>query len=673
MKRLNKIIAFVLLLFGIFFQVAWGNQCNFDASQHSYHCRLRTLQDGLEADSKAASAKKLKVKCSDLFFSESRLRSRHFGELPSLEELDVEFCKIRQLPAQSFSGLSNLRRLSLQSHNSERGSGMMEVHVHSLRNLDKIEELNLSHNNLWSLPSGVLCDLPKLREVNFSRNHLLDVSDLSLSGADGCQAILVVLDLSHNYITSLKTEDLNHAPALLMLNLNNNQISILGDSALSGLKSLQVLNLANNQLAAIPPLLFNSSQELQKLSLQNNSLTLLPPGVFTGLNNLAALNLSKNAISSHLLSEDTFSGLDSLQILDLSHNQLLKIEGSAFQHLKQLQILHLHHNKIHTVSANSFLRQASLKTLILSNNKIDNFADNAFDGLISLSTLSLDHNELRALPDNIFRQTPKLEDLSIDNNQLTEIPKSISAFLYRLRTLDLGENKISELKVNDFNSLLALYGLRLSGNRLTLISKDQFTNNTQLHVLNLARNKLSKIEQGSFDNLKNLRALRLDNNELADINGIVSALTHLQWFNVSSNQLQWFDYAFVPMSLEWLDLHDNHIEELGNYYKLKSGFQLKTLDASANKIKKLSKLSLPSSLETIVLSRNDIRGLEPKLFEDKPNLTRVELAANQIKHLDLDSLYIGKVETQEGNCFLSSSRRRRRKLVFTFLERKRER
>ena len=80
---------------------------------------------------------------------------------------------------------------------------------------------------------------------------------------------------------------------------------------------------------------------------------------------------------------------------------------------------------------------------------------------------------------------------------------------------------------------------------------------------------------------------------------MVSGLSKLQWFNVSNNKLQWFDYAFVPMSLEWLDIQFNEIEELGNYYKLKSGFTLKRLDASGNLIQSLNKLSLPMSLEII--------------------------------------------------------------------------
>ena len=89
-------------------------------------------------------------------------------------------------------------------------------------------------------------------------------------------------------------------------------------------------------------------------------------------------------------------------------------------------------------------------------------------------------------------------------------------------------------------------------------------------MLNLAHNKLSKLNQSVFNPLEDLRMLRLDNNKLEDINGLLQAQSELQWLNVSANNLQWFDYAFIPRNLKWLDIHANAIEELGNYYRYRS-------------------------------------------------------------------------------------------------------
>ena len=126
-----------------------------------------------------------------------------------------------------------------------------------------------------------------------------------------------------------------------------------------------------------------------------------------------------------------------------------------------------------------------------------------------------------------------------------------------------------------FRQLKNLYGLRLEGNIIEQIPNDTFsgsdndTRTSGLNVLNLARNKIKYLKPATFKGLQKLRALRLDGNKLEDINGVVSSLSKLEWFNVSSNQLEWFDYAFLPSNISWLDISSNKIAELGNFYQLK--------------------------------------------------------------------------------------------------------
>ena len=137
-----------------------------------------------------------------------------------------------------------------------------------------------------------------------------------------------------------------------------------------------------------------------------------------------------------------------------------------------------------------------------------------------------------------------------------------------------------------------------------------------------------------------LRSLRLDDNQLTDINGLLTAQNDLRLLNVSANKLQWFDYAFIPKSLEWLDLHHNQIEELGNYYQLKEGFNLKTLDISHNKLNKLSPSSFLTSLETIYLNNNHIEEILANTFLQMDTLRRVELAQNSLVTLHLAAIAV---------------------------------
>ena len=95
-----------------------------------------------------------------------------------------------------------------------------------------------------------------------------------------------------------------------------------------------------------------------------------------------------------------------------------------------------------------------------------------------------------------------------------------------------------------------------------------------------------------------------------------------------------------PKKLEWLDLHDNQIEDLGNYYKLGEGFALKTLDVRSNQIKRIESLSLIQSIRTVLLNNNHISKIKDRAFNGKPNLLKVDLSNNRIRDLTLSALSV---------------------------------
>ena len=631
-------------------------------------CAPRSMKEFSEAligEEENPSVKRLEIRCtSTMTTTEFEEEIPNWGRLPGLEELTVVSC----LGSPSYSGLKSLRKLTLRSASAEerqQSAPRLELNQDSFLGLTSLESLDLSLNGLWSLPEGALCRriLPSLQALNLSGNHLADLAeDLNLSSPECQLAEITELDLSGNQVGSLSRGDLSGiAGSVKRLDFSSNRISLLGDAVLDGMASLEDLDLSHNRLAALPMDL--RCESLRTLSLQNNSIGLLYSGVFNGLEGLISLNLSRNAIASTHVRMETFMGLGSLQVLDLSHNGLAVPENELFKLLRELMILHLQGNGMQILAPRSFEAQGKLRALLLSNNKLKSLPKGILDGLRSLTALSMDKNELSSLPESLFDSVQELEELSLEENLLTRVPESVPS-LQKLRTLDLGENLIEALEEGDLGQLESLYGLRLSGNRITYISQSSLANLTSLHVLNLARNRISKVDQGAFSGLLELRALRLDNNELADINGVVFSQGKLQWLNVSSNRLQWFDYASVPTSLEWLDIHDNQVEELGNYYKLGlDGFRLRTLDASHNTIKKLTKLSLPPKLEVIDLSGNEISEVEPKTFEDKERLSRVSLADNSISKLELSALYVrsavkkGKNRKTKSQFALASARR----------------
>lgn len=615
--------------------------CSYDAHHEKLWCSLRTLnsQNNTASIQSSTRARHISVQCSDVFFYESVLRTNHFGYLPNLQTLSLEFCKIRRIPSLAFSGLSGLQDLVIRTHNSEWSAMVMELEADAFTGLNSLRTLNLTMNNLWSVPGSTFCGLSSLQELNLSANYLQDIHELGF--VKDCNIPLEVLDLSHNSLVSIPPNAFAQLARLEVLRLDNNNINVLEDQAMGGLVSLKTLSLANNQLVALPPELFSGpSSRLEELYLQNNSLSVLAPGLFAPLEHLLVLNLSRNELTNDWVTSAALSPLVRLVALDLSYNKLTKLDQSLLSGLTALQILNVRNNNLHSVAANAFLFQHNLHILLLSHNDLETLHPRAIAGLPVLNSLSLDHNRLRGLHRNALKNCSSLQDLALNNNYLEQVPKAIRP-LTLLRTLDIGENSIEQVRGKDFEGLHNLYGLRLAGNNLKSMHDDVFQSVPTLQVLNLAHNQLEgKLNQSVFNSLKDLRMLRLDNNKLEDINGLLQAQSELQWLNVSANKLQWFDYAFIPKSLKWLDIHSNEIEELGNYYQLRDGFNLATLDASHNRIKKLEPLSLPSSLEYVLLNENNIGSIAPNTFINKLNLSRVELTSNHLERLDLSSLAI---------------------------------
>ena len=131
-----------------------------------------------------------------------------------------------------------------------------------------------------------------------------------------------------------------------------------------------------------------------------------------------------------------------------------------------------------------------------------------------------------------------------------------------------------------------------------------------LQVLDLSKNRINTIEKAAFSKLKALKALRLDSNNLASMDNLFQDLTDLSWLNVSANSISVFDYAMLPRGLTWLDLHQNAIASLGNYFSLEAEFsRLAHIDASFNRLAELGPQNVPNQVETLLLNDNQIATL----------------------------------------------------------------
>ncbi|XP_023014533.2 toll-like receptor Tollo [Leptinotarsa decemlineata] len=623
------------------------------------YCQIRTINNAEAlirnmSHTEADSITVLTLECSDVLFFESSLETMKHGNFLShlrhLKDFRIENCKIRNIPAAALSQVRHLRHLSLRSRNSEWSAMTLELHAESFRGLGELRSLDLADNNIWKAPEELFCPLNSLTHLNLTRNKLQNVSALGFSDwgngplapGHACVNGLEVLDLSNNDIISLSDNGFSALRSLEKLFLQENFISTLGDRAFVGLTTLNTLNLSSNYLIALPPDLFQSSRELRHLYLNNNSLSVLAPGILEGLDQLQVLDLSHNELTINWINRNTFSGLVRLVILNLANNQLSKIDSNVFHDLYTLQILNLEHNHISTISEGAFVELKNLHALTLSYNKITRIESHHFSGMYALNQLLLDSNEIEYISPKAFENVTNLQDIGLNGNMLGIVPPGIGQLRF-LKTLDLGKNHIESVTNSSFEGLDLLYGLRLVDNHIVNISRDAFSTLPSLQVLNLASNRIKYVEQSAFSSNPTLKAIRLDANELTDISGVFTNLKSLVWLNVSSNKLLWFDFSHLPVSLEWLDMHDNQVPELANFYEVRNTLKIKMLDVSFNLITEIKQNSVPDSVETLFLNNNQITTVQPNTFHNKPNLEKVVLYGNDINYLDLSALSLSRV------------------------------
>ncbi|XP_037082906.1 toll-like receptor 6 [Pollicipes pollicipes] len=641
----------VALLLGLAAATAAESECSWESSvdggQIRVLCRPRTIDaaftvGGQSATLPESSVTSLVTRCRSADV-ESYLSNGTFSGLTGLAELTVERCRIATLPAV-LDQLRQLRSLSLRTFNDDVH---MVVESGALGELQALQYLDLSHNRLWALPGALLCPLQNLRSLNLSHNNIQDAEGLGLHGAGDpislsrpveCRLPEVTsLDLGHNRVPTVGAAVLEPFPALLRLSLRQSRVELLEDGALDSVPSLGQLDLSGNELVSLPHDLFLRTTTLSKIRLANNSLSALTPGLFSGLSQLQLLDLSGNQLTSTWINSQTFSGLVRLVVLDVSANRLNQIDQSMFSDLYSLQMLKLQDNQIDAISPNTFATLSNLHTLMLSHNNLHRIGALSFNGLHVLSSLSLDGNNIAFIQLGSFKNASGLRDLKLNGNRLTRVPEAFQD-LHLLETLDVGGNGISIMKGAHFAGMNRLRSLHMQGNMLTNVTSEMLSSLPQLKVLNLANNLISAVQFGAFESSAALEAIRLDGNQLTDISGLFRGLSRLRWLNMSDNQIDTFDYGMLPNGIQWLDLHQNKIRQLGNYDDVASQMSITTLDASFNRLTSLSGKSLPNSVELLVLNDNLITHVEQYTFFLMTNLSRVDLFANQITKLELNAL-----------------------------------
>lgn len=249
---------------------------------------------------------------------------------------------------------------------------------------------------------------------------------------------LEVLNLSENELTSLPSDIFRGLSRLHELRLSFNRLRALSSDVFSGLSRLKLLLLSANDLTALPPGLFSGLSSLETLYLDRNSLSVLPAGLFSGLTSVQSLELSSNDLRS--LSSGLFDEMPALRFLHLSGNRLEELPSgllSALSHLEQLEVWD---NRLSVFPEDLMAGVPRLEHLNLSSNRLGQLPGSSFARLPNLRYLRVRDNGLEELPAGLFRKSSELLELDLQNNDLTTLPEGVLEPLRSLQTLRLQGN-----------------------------------------------------------------------------------------------------------------------------------------------------------------------------------------------------------------------------------------
>ncbi|XP_011689238.1 PREDICTED: uncharacterized protein LOC105450861 isoform X2 [Wasmannia auropunctata] len=234
------------------------------------------------------------------------------SHLVGLDRLDLSHNKLKTLEADSFKGLSNLTYLDLCDNLLSqlspqvfltlpalrslrmRGNHLSVSALSALRDLKRLEELDLSNNRLLG-PMGpnLLPQMPKLHFLTVSENGLVNVQQGALMGLRN----LTYLSLSHNQIDVLEDHSFKYLSTLTRLDLANNRIVAVSSASLAHLEKLITLDLTHNFLRALTADLIVPLKSLQDLRLDDNDITIVANDVLTSKQRLKRLSLADNPLN----------------------------------------------------------------------------------------------------------------------------------------------------------------------------------------------------------------------------------------------------------------------------------------------------------------------------------------------------------------------------------------
>ncbi|XP_074003636.1 toll-like receptor 2 type-2 [Numenius arquata] len=482
----------------------------------------------------------------------------------------------------------------------------------------------------------------------------------------GLTSKITVLNLAHNRIKHVRSQDLQQTLNLRVLLLQSNEISSIDEDSFCSLGKLEVLDLSNNSLARLSPVWFGQLFSLQHLHLQGNSYRDLGENSpFSSLRNLSSLHLGNQWFST--IRQGNFEGIELLDKLWINGANLSQYEPGSLKSIQKINhmIINLRNTNVfsaivrdllHSVTwlevrkiafskpaevqllrimSSSFAKKISFKQAVLTDATVPEIVSILEDmpklvevELIDCRLLGTGQWEIQVQANQ--SQTLRvltIEKLSIEEFYLFTDLQDVEGLLPLLTKITVENTKVFLVPCSLSKHLRSLEYFDLSAN---LIGDQSLEHSAcqggwpSLQTLNLSQNSLSDLEMTgkSLSHLRKLTLLDISQNNFGEIPDLCKWPKNLKYLNLSSTQIPKVTTC-VPPTLEVLDVSANKLQEFG----LQLPF-LKELYIAKNQLKTLPGAAPIPNLVAMSVRRNKLSSFSREEFESFKKMELLDASDN---------------------------------------------
>ncbi|KAL5748749.1 hypothetical protein ACOSQ2_026046 [Xanthoceras sorbifolium] len=439
--------------------------------------------------------------------------------------------------------------------------------------IDKLELLDLRHNQFFGHLSNQLHQLKGLHTLRLSNNSISDPIPFSLGELWSLQE----LDISLNKLNGTQLSEAHFSNVTRLTHFDAFGTSLMFNVSSTWIPPFQLEMLGLHSCHLGPRNFWKSHSQLKVLDLYNNSIYGHIP------------NLTDNSpLTTLILSSNNFSGplpliSSNLTTFDLADNAF---SGSVF---------HFFYNFLSGELPNCWMKWPQLIALNLGYNNFSGSIPSSIGSLSFLSSLRLEKNNISGTIPVSLGNCTSLQVINLEENEFSgNIPAFIGERLSKLVILKLTSNKFQGILPVELCHLSSLQILDLANNNMfgkiptcinnltTMLQMDSHPRSNMFYVYNpLGRDTpiVGLVQEDAIVTLKGklrqfittlnlLRILNLStNNFLGEIPIEVTRLGALQSLNLSHNLfIEKIPESIGAMrSLESFDLSKNQLSAISSF------------------------------------------------------------------------------------------------------------